>query len=62
MARIMVTWVIISGAQAFVVGEISLNIVRLLLGVAEASVNLNQGGTKEDAIVAESKEFEELDE
>jgi MFS transporter, ACS family, tartrate transporter len=36
IARIMVTWGIISGAQAFVVGEISLNIVRFLLGVAEA--------------------------
>jgi ACS family tartrate transporter-like MFS transporter len=36
IARIMVTWGIISGAQAFVVGETSLNIVRLLLGVAEA--------------------------
>src|SRR6516162_4068272 len=36
IARIMVTWGIISGAQAFVVGETSLNIVRLLLGAAEA--------------------------
>jgi MFS transporter, ACS family, tartrate transporter len=36
IARIMFTWGIISGAQAFVVGEASLNIVRLLLGVAEA--------------------------
>src|ERR1700686_103054 len=32
----MFTWGIISAAQAFVVGEASLNIVRLLLGVAEA--------------------------
>ena len=32
----MFTWGIISGAQAFVVGETSFNIVRLLLGVAEA--------------------------
>jgi MFS transporter, ACS family, tartrate transporter len=32
----MFTWGIISGAQAFVVGEISLNIVRFLLGAAEA--------------------------
>src|SRR6202035_5943253 len=36
IARIMFTWGIISGAQAFVVGETSLNIVRLLLGIAEA--------------------------
>jgi MFS transporter, ACS family, tartrate transporter len=36
IARIMVTWGIISGAQAFVVGETSLNVVRFLLGVAEA--------------------------
>jgi MFS transporter, ACS family, tartrate transporter len=36
IARIMFTWGIISGAQAFVVGETSLNIVRFLLGVAEA--------------------------
>jgi MFS transporter, ACS family, tartrate transporter len=35
-ARIMFTWGIISGAQAFVGGETSLNIVRLLLGAAEA--------------------------
>jgi ACS family tartrate transporter-like MFS transporter len=32
----MFTWGIISGAQAFVTGETSFNIVRLLLGVAEA--------------------------
>src|SRR5215470_12651027 len=36
IARIMITWGMITGAQAFVVGELSLNIVRLLLGVAEA--------------------------
>src|SRR6204780_79688 len=36
IARIMFTWGIISGAQAFVVGETSFNVVRLLLGVAEA--------------------------
>jgi hypothetical protein len=36
IARIMFTWGIISGAQAFVSGELSFNIVRLLLGVAEA--------------------------
>jgi MFS transporter, ACS family, tartrate transporter len=36
IARIMFTWGIISGAQAFVVGEASLSIVRVLLGVAEA--------------------------
>jgi D-galactonate transporter len=36
IARIMVTWGLITGAQAFVQGEFSLNIVRLLLGIAEA--------------------------
>jgi len=36
IARIMFTWGLISGAQAFVTGEFSFNIVRLLLGVAEA--------------------------
>jgi MFS transporter, ACS family, tartrate transporter len=36
IARIMFTWGIISGAQAFVTGEWSFNIVRLLLGIAEA--------------------------
>src|SRR5579863_1250575 len=36
IARIMLTWGLITGAQAFVTGELSLNIVRLLLGVAEA--------------------------
>ena len=36
IARIMLTWGLVSGAQAFVVGETSFNIVRLLLGVAEA--------------------------
>ena len=36
IARIMFTWGIISGAQAFVTGELSFNIVRLLLGIAEA--------------------------
>src|SRR3984885_2053198 len=36
IARIMFTWGIISGTQAFVSGELSFNIVRLLLGVAEA--------------------------
>jgi D-galactonate transporter len=36
IARIMITWGVITGAQAFVVGEISLNSVRLLLGMAEA--------------------------
>src|SRR5271170_5281516 len=36
IARIMLTWGLIAGAQAFVVGEWSLNIVRLLLGAAEA--------------------------
>src|SRR5450432_1008164 len=36
IARIMFTWGVISGAQAFVTGEMSFNIIRLLLGVAEA--------------------------
>jgi MFS transporter, ACS family, tartrate transporter len=36
IARIMITWGLISAAQALVVGETSLNIVRLLLGAAEA--------------------------
>jgi ACS family tartrate transporter-like MFS transporter len=36
LARIMFTLGIISGAQAFVIGEVGLNIVRFLLGVAEA--------------------------
>ena len=36
IARIMFTWGLISGAQAFVGGELSFNAVRLLLGIAEA--------------------------
>ena len=36
IARIMFTWGLISGAQAFVTGELSFNVVRLLLGIAEA--------------------------
>ena len=36
IARIMFTWGLISGAQAFVGGETSFNAVRLLLGCAEA--------------------------
>jgi MFS transporter, ACS family, tartrate transporter len=36
IARIMLTWGLISGAQAFVWNELSLNAVRLLLGAAEA--------------------------
>jgi MFS transporter, ACS family, tartrate transporter len=36
IARIMLSWGIISGAQAFVTGQLSFNVVRLLLGVAEA--------------------------
>lgn len=36
IARIMFTWGVISGAQAFVTGALSFNVVRLLLGVAEA--------------------------
>ncbi|MEI8180358.1 MFS transporter [Aestuariivirga sp.] len=36
ISRIMLTWGIISGAQAFVVDEFSFYIVRFLLGIAEA--------------------------
>ena len=36
IARIMFTWGLISGAMAFVQGETSINIVRILLGIAEA--------------------------
>jgi MFS transporter, ACS family, tartrate transporter len=36
IARIMVSWGIVSGAQAFVTGATSLNVVRLILGIAEA--------------------------
>ncbi len=36
IARIMLTWGLIAGAEAFVVGEWSLKGIRLLLGVAEA--------------------------
>jgi ACS family tartrate transporter-like MFS transporter len=36
IARIMFSWGIISAAQAFVGGETSLNVVRLLFGAAEA--------------------------
>ncbi len=36
IARIMFTWGIVSGATAFVTGEISFYIVRVLLGIAEA--------------------------
>ncbi|HEY1720273.1 MAG TPA: MFS transporter [Magnetospirillaceae bacterium] len=36
IARIMFTWGLVSGAQAFVTGGLSFNIVRVLLGVAEA--------------------------
>ena len=36
IARIMFTWGLVSGAQAFVTGGLSFNIVRILLGVAEA--------------------------
>ena len=36
IARIMFTWGLVSGAQAFVAGGTSFNVVRLLLGVAEA--------------------------
>ena len=36
IARIMVSWGVVSAAQAFVTGATSLNIVRLILGIAEA--------------------------
>ena len=36
IARIMFTWGVLSGSMAFVVGETSFYVVRLLLGVAEA--------------------------
>ncbi|WP_413993024.1 MFS transporter [Labrys okinawensis] len=36
IARIMLTWGLVAGAQAFVVGQTSLYVIRLLLGVAEA--------------------------
>jgi MFS transporter, ACS family, tartrate transporter len=36
IARIMLSWGIVSGAQAFVTGGLSFNVIRLLLGVAEA--------------------------
>src|SRR5947207_8396008 len=36
IARIMLSWGLISGAQAFVAGEFGFTVVRLLLGVAEA--------------------------
>ncbi len=36
IARIMFTWGILSGAQAFVWDELSFNVVRFLLGIAEA--------------------------
>ncbi len=36
IARIMLTWGLIAGAQAFVTGEYSLKGIRLLLGIAEA--------------------------
>ena len=38
IARIMVTWGLISAAMAFVQGETSFYILRLLLGVAEAGL------------------------
>ncbi len=36
MARIMVTWGIVAGAQALAVGETSFYVIRILLGIAEA--------------------------
>jgi D-galactonate transporter len=36
IARIMLTWGIISGANAFVTGAFSFDVVRVLLGIAEA--------------------------
>ena len=36
IARIMFTWGLVSGANAFVTGETSFDVVRVLLGIAEA--------------------------
>ena len=36
IARIMITWGIVSGAMAFVQGPVSFVVMRFLLGVAEA--------------------------
>ena len=36
IARIMLSWGLVSGAQAFVTGELGFTSVRLLLGIAEA--------------------------
>ncbi len=36
IARIMVTWGLLSGAMAFITGETSFYVVRVLLGAAEA--------------------------
>lgn len=36
IARIMVTWGLVASATAFIQGEISFYVVRVLLGVAEA--------------------------
>jgi len=36
IARIMITWGIVSGAMAFVQGPVSFTVIRFLLGVAEA--------------------------
>ena len=36
MARIMITWGIVAGAQALATGETSFYVIRVLLGVAEA--------------------------
>jgi ACS family tartrate transporter-like MFS transporter len=36
IARIMFTWGVVSGATAFIVGETSFYVVRVLLGIAEA--------------------------
>jgi len=36
IARIMITWGIVSGAMAFVQGPVSFIVIRFLLGVAEA--------------------------
>jgi ACS family tartrate transporter-like MFS transporter len=36
IARIMVTWGLVASATAFIQGEVSFYVVRVLLGVAEA--------------------------
>jgi ACS family tartrate transporter-like MFS transporter len=42
IARIMVTWGLVASATAFIQGEISFYVVRVLLGVAEAGGGLSR--------------------